>query len=196
MSRLETTKRCLRTAVLFINENEKVIQVFFSFVVIGVSIVGLFQLVFIYHQLEQTKHWNQVDTQNELLNNLPRLDLERTVWKLIIDADGDPNVALPKDLAQKILDTDMDHLLVKTYLNKFEDFAGAVRTDRIDYEYAFRIHGHRIVRVYCVFKNYIDAARTWRMRDNPKLFVELEMLAEKWLERRPELKAQCSGELS
>lgn len=158
------------------------------------SVIGLISLILIWLQLLQTQHWNQVDVQNTLLGNLPSHELEEKVWALVVGLGQYPHYEISPKVAKKLRDDLKHRLLVKTYLNKFEDFAGAVRAGRIDNDYAFRIHAVRIARTHCVYIHFIAAARD--EFDNPMLYVELEMLAQEWSKRHEALSTECPKKTS
>lgn len=137
-----------------------------------ISVVGLFL------QLRQTTYWKKVEVQHTLAADLPSYDLEKEVWKTIIDLGGDPTREITPDIATGLRDSLMYRLLIKTYLNKFETFCAATRAGLIDRDYAYRVYRFQIIRAYRIFKDFILVGRA--EYGNDKLYCELQHVAEKW----------------
>lgn len=80
----------------------------------------------------------------------------------------------------KIMNDDSHHAVVVSYLDEFEEFCGAIYCGLLDEDYAYRLEGERITRLWAVFAPFIGEAR----KRCPRAYWEVERLACQWIERR------------
>ena len=78
--------------------------------------------------------------------------------------------------------------VVACYLDEFEEFCGAILTNLLDEDYSYKLEGNRVIRAWRVFKPYIEQARL--DNDDPRTWLELQRVAERWADRRAKEDAQ------
>ena len=102
--------------------------------------LGLLSLLGLFWQIRETRLWNKINTQHNLVDNLPTQDLERQVYvalaKFQIPRDG----TISEAAATALYDDIESFLAVKTFLNKFEVMCAAINLGSIDADYAYAVH--------------------------------------------------------
>src|SRR5690606_33582293 len=96
--------------------------------------------------------------------------------------DGALKDSVPlSDQAVRALDNcDEHHAVVVSYLDEFEEFCGAIYCGLLDEDYAYRLEGERVTRLWVVFGPFVRECR----KRCPRAYWELERLAGQWIERR------------
>lgn len=142
------------------------------------SIAGVVGLFLVWHQIRVTNAWNRATTQHTLLSNLPSLELEERVWKILEPLPKDEHWRLKPDACSILYGNVSDWVVVKTYLNKHEQLCAAVCANAVNERYAYDVHGAKIIDTFFTFERYIEHIRS-QARD-ATIYLELEKVATKW----------------
>lgn len=134
-------------------------------------------------QLEQTNRWNRRRSYHEFFPELPtaqsRKAFSELAERLQIDDHERGEPLLPATCT--VLMEPANKRVVLDYLNDFEEFAGAVRRELVENQYAYDLESQRISRVWTVFAPFITTMRTLTVYADA--YTELEALANQWSTR-------------
>ena len=163
---------------------------------------GVASLLFLWAQLRHTATQDKLVAYHEYFQDLPRsskvnalyaamgrLKIERPFWqKPLVAADC---AAISQDTEPA---PNTAHIAIREYLNDFEEFAAAVNSGLVDFDYAYHIEGPRILNAYYGFELLITQ---WHMEEQQKVaanrgvgiapgdyYGELKRLAEVWKGRK------------
>lgn len=156
--------------------------------------VGLFSLILVHRQLRaQTSEsrkefkWRKIQAFFEYFPVLPSEKVSREFWDLaaaleIGDCCKGFGTPISKDAVRQICADFNCSRIVKEYLDAFESFAGAVNCGLIDPEFAACMERGRVLRAYNAFRPFVEELQL----NNPRAYVELELLAGRWESDRKE----------
>lgn len=145
------------------------------------SVLGLLALLFLALQLRQTRIWNRLDTQHQLVSScLPGASQELDVWKLL---DGKERVDgnLTQKAAKALYANVESWAPIKVCLSQFERFCAAVNAKAVDEDYAYSVCSHRVTDAYYIFQHFVSAARS--VHKDSALYIDLQHVATRWRER-------------
>jgi hypothetical protein len=141
------------------------------------SLSGVVGLFLVWQQIRISNVWNRANTQHALLSNLPSLELEERLWKIVESLPQENRRLLPT--ACTIIYEDVSHwVTIKTFLNKHEQLCAAINTGTIDDRYAYDVHGVKIVDAFLIFEAYIEFIRA--KSSDATIYLELEKVATHW----------------
>lgn len=158
-----------------------------------VSVLALGSLLLVWWQIRQATTWNRLQTHHNLLSYLSGAELEEEVFRIIAQVGVDDQRRISRDACTRILETPTWFVPVKTFLNKFEHLCSAINVGAVDERYAFSVHAARVVQVFTTFESFIDVAREHRGID--EIYIELQRVAVKWLEKMAEAKIAREEEI-
>ena len=170
-----------------------------SFAELIVLSVGLVSLKLVHKQLiaqtEQARKdlgWKRINSFYEFFSAVPRDDINAKLHDLAVELSITEHFdhgtrAIDSSTADRIDSDATATNTVKMYLDCWEGFAGAVRCGLVDNDFAYSMECGRVVRTYTIFKPFIDRIQ---QINNPHAYLELEMLAKVWEDRRRTEKEQ------
>lgn len=165
--------------------------------------IGLVSLRLVHRQISaqtaQTKKdldWKQINSFFEFFHSVPDNEVNGKLHKLaqdhsIADAFSEKPRPLTGQELAGLLAKEEDVVTVRTYLDAWESFAGAVRCGLVGEDFAYRMECGRVMRTFTIFEPYIQHVQE---RVNPRAYIELTLLAEAWSDKREEdVKQQRAG---
>jgi hypothetical protein len=163
---------------------------------------GVASLLFLWAQLRHTATQDKLVAYHEYFQDLPRsskvsalyaamgrLNIDRPVWQKPLTTP-ERDVILHDDKPAP----ETAHIAIREYLNDFEEFAAAVNSGLVDFEYAYHIESARVLNAYYGFEELITF---WLLEDQQKAvanraagvapsdyYGELKKLADRWKARK------------
>ncbi|HHA2501847.1 TPA: DUF4760 domain-containing protein [Stenotrophomonas maltophilia] len=151
----------------------------------GGVVIGLFSIVLAAIQVRVNANWNKVLSYHNHFGQLITTDvldrLEKTAEAKEFTDNLKNRTPISKEVAQAIYDDGKHDRVLSCYLDEFEEFCGAVNLGAVDMDYAYRLEGTRVVKVWEVFQNYAFYCR--EKMDCPTIYKQLEHLAGNWHDR-------------
>lgn len=143
-------------------------------------------------QMRQQNVWNRISAQHMLLSVLPSPDAERELWKVVEKYAGKSSWKLPLAACDQLYDALDDWVTIKTFVNGHERLCAAISANSLDEDYAYSVHGAKVIDTYKTFEHYIDYIR--KKRKNASIYLELEKVATRWMKRADEEQALVTQE--
>jgi hypothetical protein len=163
---------------------------------------GVASLLFLWAQLRHTATQDKLVAYHEYFQDLPRsskvnslyvvmgrLNIERPVWQKPLTPSGRDLILQDNEPAPNTA-----HIAIREYLNDFEEFAAAVNSGLVDFDYAYHLESARLLNAYYGFEELI---MHWLLEDQQKVienrgagiapndyYGELKKLAERWRARK------------
>lgn len=136
-------------------------------------------------QMEHDHQWRTYRSYHELFPSIPEQEHLDKMYDLAKELSFDHHFndmgrEIPKEAIEKILGSCDLLRIVRTYLDGFEVFCGAVSAGIVDDQYAYLLQGGRVIRNYTVFEPLIKRFQL----ANPTAYQQLEKLAGPWGVRR------------
>jgi len=151
----------------------------------GGVVIGLFSIVLAAIQVRVNANWNKVLSYH---NHFGQLITTEVLDRLEATADAkgfkdnlQKRTAISLEVSQAIFEDGKHDRVLSCYLDEFEEFCGAVNLGAVDMDYAYRLEGTRVVKVWEVFHNYAVYCR--KKLDCPTIYKQLEHLADAWAAR-------------
>jgi len=143
-------------------------------------------------QMRQQNEWNRINAQHILLSALPSPAEERDLWKVIEEYVDKPSWQLPLSACDKLYDCLDDWVTIKNFINGHERLCAAISAHSLDEDYAYSVHGAKVMDTYRTFEHYIDYVR--KKRRNASIYLELEKVASRWMDRAEQEQAAVMRE--
>ena len=160
--------------------------------------LGVATLLFVWAQLRHTSTQSKLITYHEHFQDLPkaskvsamytamaRLNIERPLWQTPLSRRQ--REAITGDTTPA---PDTAHIVIREYLNDFEEFAAALNCGLVDEDYAYHIENTRVLNAFYGYQELIDF---WLLEDQERAarhraagvapsdyYGELKKLAERW----------------
>lgn len=148
-----------------------------------VLVFGLGSLVLLAKQIRDVNQWNRLMSYHQFFSVCPPADLREQIMDIFRKL-GEPIPSQGKEIQEQSVRSilgDHEYLhRVTLYLDYFESLCGAINCGLVDKNYAYGLEGGRVIRLYSVFKPFINA----RQEKHPHAYLECETLALEWIERR------------
>jgi|GEM_PF-2758500 len=150
----------------------------------GFGFMGLVSLGLVWYQIKLGTQWNKLQGQEKYLNrDLEDVEHKMSVRLQLLDIPYHTQEGpLSAGHVEGIWSDPETYMLVKRFLNAFEDLAAAVRIGFVDQDFAYALEGSRMIRTWRVFEPVIKRARKNASCDT--FYIEMENVAESWSERR------------
>ncbi|MGE3488293.1 MAG: DUF4760 domain-containing protein [Nitrospira sp.] len=143
-------------------------------------------------QMRQQNVWNKIQTQHTLLSILPTPEVEREMLRVVQKYREKTSWQFPQ-IACEALYTDLDDwLIAKSYISAYERWCAAISANLVDEDYAYSVHGVKIIDAHRMFKHYIDFIRT--KSNDTTLYLELQKVATRWADRAKREKVSIEAE--
>jgi hypothetical protein len=177
---------------------------------------GALSIVLLWAQLRSASNqerneniWKRVVCLHENFRDVPRIELAEAVrnyfCELKIDSPPSAYIPVTERLSHEIMADSGNgsrapaKVLIKHYLNDWEDFCGAISVGVIDEDYAREMEGSRLIDTFFGYREVINRLREARARDGQanagttgapafvnKLYYEMQVVAVRWHKRRTE----------
>lgn len=148
---------------------------------LAVSLFGVVTIVLLWHQIRLTNLWNKVNTQHNLLFDLPSEDLEKRFICEFEALEKNDDGSITESAASDIFSDIEKRVCVKTFLNKYEHICAAINSETIDDTYAYSVHSDRVNSAFFKMHNFIYLARA--EANDVEIYIELQKVATRWRER-------------
>ena len=167
-----------------------------------VGALGVVSLLLVWAQLRHTATLNKLLSYHQYFHELPNIRKVRDLYKIL----GRCKVPVPtwhspmseNDrntlLADKEAPPDTAELVVREYLNDFEEFASAINCGLVDEDYAYQLEATRALNAYYGFRQMVihwhaeDKQLSERSGGNipvtTNYYGELRSVAERWKVRK------------
>ena len=149
----------------------------------ALSLIGLTGLLFVWLQIRESAKWNKLQAQQAFIQN----DSHEYENKVILAGtkNGVPlksrTDSITEEELDKILSDDEFYLPVMTLLNDAECIATSINAGLVDWELAYNIHSHRMMRWFNIFRPMIEKLRT--DQGEQELYIEIQKFVTRVLER-------------
>jgi len=143
-------------------------------------------------QMRQQNVWNKIQTQHMLLSILPTPDVEREMLQVVQKYREKPSWQFPQNACERLYADLNDWLIAKSYISAYERWCAAISANSVDEDYAYSVHGAKIVDAHRMFEHYIDFIR--RKSNDFTLYIELQKVATRWADRAKREKASIEAE--
>lgn len=145
-------------------------------------------------QMRQQNRWNKINTQHMLLSALPSTEAEREMWRIVEKYKDGESWTLPSEACSKLYDDIDAWLIVKNFVNCHERLCAAISANSLADDYAYSVHGAKIIDTHRIFQHYIDYTR--KRKGNATIFLELEKVATRWAVRAQKEQDSIERELA
>ncbi|MBS0467694.1 MAG: DUF4760 domain-containing protein [Proteobacteria bacterium] len=132
-------------------------------------------------QMRQQTKWQQINTQHTLLSVLPTQETERALWAVVERYRNPPSWQFPREACSKLYDNIEEWITIKTFVSAFERLCAAINANSLDDDYAYSVHGAKVIDTFSAFEHYIYYIR--KRRNDETIYIELEKVATRWAER-------------
>jgi hypothetical protein len=164
--------------------------------------LGVSSLLLLWAQLRHAAILGKLTSYHDHFHDLPNISKVRDLYKVLgrckVSAPNWHTPLTEKDRATLLADQepapDTAELVVREYLNDFEEFASAIKCGLIDEDYAYELEATRALNAYYGFRPLVNH---WHAEDKEKsersggaipvttnYYGELKSIAERWRLRK------------
>ncbi|HZE57708.1 MAG TPA: hypothetical protein VE031_07625 [Chthoniobacterales bacterium] len=148
--------------------------------------VGLTSLFLIWWQAKRTTRWNQAQSHHQFFKDTPNPTHERAAHDAAKKIGVNINDPLDDQAVKKIVADDDALFAARNLLNDYEELCSAVEIGTLSEDVAFAVDSARLVRVYKIFKPFIEF---WREeKDDREAWIGIQKLALEWETRELEFR--------
>jgi hypothetical protein len=174
---------------------DEFIRIWIPTIQLVVSVLGLVSILLLWWQIRETRIWNKLATQIQLTDTDAIAERQSCLSAACarLGIIRDPIVPATDEEAITISRDEPCSLAVERYLSEMEMLATSVLIGAAHEDFAYFLHGHRLVQAYRLFSTYILLQR--REVGEPEVFINLQRLALRWEERRLRDKKKSARQL-
>lgn len=160
----------------------------------ALTFLGLISLFLVWWQIRENRLWNKLKSAHNFLD----VELVKRLEAEVLSLTQPLGITVINGLSQgdieKLKKSDASILAIKALLNDCENLCAAYQVGYIDRDLAYNVHSARILRLFKLFRVFIDHIR--QTYEDEAIYIELEKTALEWEAKDSTLKAKSAAQIA